>query len=78
MPAPRTLAIAFGALLTLYSVTWMYLIRQESDVVVGIDTAFRPICQCLELTAVMPTGPAVQAGLKVGDRVRAIDGRPLK
>ena len=77
MPAPRTLAIAFGALLTVYSVTWMYLVRQESDIVVGIDTAFRPICRCLELTAITPTGPAAQAGLMVGDRVRALDGRLL-
>ena len=75
MPSRLARAIAFGALLTLYSVTWMYLVRQESDVVVGIDTEFRPICQCLELTSVTPNGPAAQAGLTVGDRVRALDGR---
>jgi phosphoserine phosphatase RsbU/P len=78
VPSPRTLAIAFGALLTVYSVTWMYLVRQESDIVVGIDTAFRPICRCLELTAITPTGPAAQAGLRVGDRVRALDGQLME
>ena len=75
MPSRHSLAIVFGALLTLYSVTWMYLVRQESAVVVGIDTKFRPICQCLELSSITPDGPAARAGLKVGDRVRAIDGR---
>ncbi len=74
-PTRRTLAIAFGALLTLYSATWMYLVRQESDIVVGVDAAFRPICQCLEVTAVTPGGPADRAGLTVGDRVRSLDGR---
>ena len=48
----------------------MYLVRQESDVVVGIDTEFRPICQCLALTAITPDGPAAQAGLE-GRRPRA-------
>jgi len=75
VPSARTLAIAFGALLTLYSVTWMYLVRQESDIVVGLDTKYRPICRCLELTAINPAGPAGRAGLKVGDRVRSLDGR---
>ena len=75
MISRHTLAIAFGALLTLYSVTWMYLVRQESAIIVGIDTTFLPICQCLELTSVTAEGPAARAGLKVGDRVRAIDGQ---
>lgn len=77
VPSRRALALTFGALLTLYSVSWMYLVRQESEVVVGIDTRFRPICGCLELTTVTPNGPAARAGLAVGDRVRALDGRPL-
>ena len=53
----------------------MYLVRQESDIVVGLDTKYRPICRCLELTAINPAGPAGRAGLKVGDRVRSLDGR---
>ena len=77
VPSRRALAITFGALLTLYSVSWMYLVRQESDIVVGIDTKFRPMCQCLALTAITPNGPAAKAGLQVGDRVRTLDGQPF-
>ena len=77
VPSRRALAVTFGALLTLYSVSWMYLVRQESEVVVGIDAEFRPICQCLAVRALTPEGPAAQAGLQVGDRVRALDGRPF-
>jgi sigma-B regulation protein RsbU (phosphoserine phosphatase) len=77
VPTRRVLALAFGLLLTSYSVSWMYLVRQESDIAVGIDTEFKPICGCLELTVVTPGAPADQAGLQVGDRIRAIDGRPM-
>jgi sigma-B regulation protein RsbU (phosphoserine phosphatase) len=71
------LALAFGLLLTVYSVSWMYLVRQESAIAVGVNTVFRPICGCLELTEVTPGGPADRAGLRVGDRVRALDNRSL-
>ena len=71
------LALAFGLLLTVYSVSWMFLVRQESAVAIGVDTVFRPICGCLELTDITPGGPADRAGLQVGDRVRALDGQPL-
>ena len=77
VPSRRVLAIAFGALLTVYSVSWMYLVRQESDIAIGIDTAYRPICGCLELRVVTPGAPAETAGLRVGDRIHAIDGRRL-
>jgi sigma-B regulation protein RsbU (phosphoserine phosphatase) len=77
VPSRRVLALAFGLLLTVYSVSWMYLVRQESAVAVGVNTVFRPICGCLELTEVTPGGPADGAGLRVGDRVRSLDGRPL-
>jgi sigma-B regulation protein RsbU (phosphoserine phosphatase) len=77
VPSRRTLAIVFGALLTLYSVSWMYLIRQESQTVVGIDTEFKPIAQALLIRLVTPGSPAAAAGLQPGDRVRAIDGRRM-
>ena len=77
VPSRRALALTFGALLTLYSVSWMYLVRQESEIIVGIQPEFRPICQCLAITGVTPEGPAARAGVQVGDRVRALDGRPF-
>lgn len=75
VPSRRALAVSFGLLLTAYSISWMYLVRQESAVLIGIDTEFRPRCECLELMAVTPGGPADRAGLAAGDRVLAIDGR---
>ncbi len=77
MLSRRTLAIAFGILLTAYSVSWMYLVRQESEIFIGIDTEFRPICECLLIRSVTRSSPAEVAGLRAEDRIRAIDGRPL-
>ncbi len=55
----------------------MYLVRQESDIVVGIDTEFRPICQCLELTAITPNGPGRAApGFRSGTGSARSTGSP--
>lgn len=68
----------FSILLTAYSVSWMYLIRQESSVVIGVvEPEFRPIARDIIVTRVVPEGPAERAGIRAGDRIVAIDGRKL-
>ncbi len=73
----RSLAILFGGLLTIYSVSWMFLIRQESDVVIGFEPTFRPTAQRIDVDEVTPGSPAAAAGVQRGDRIVAIDGQRL-
>lgn len=77
MPARRTLAILFSSLLTVYSIGWMYLVRQESPVFFGVETEYRPDAAELLIQEVVQGGPAARAGLRAGDAVRAIDGRSV-
>src|SRR6188474_2081843 len=65
----RTLAIAFCALLTAYSAQWMYLVRHLPPVGIGGE---------YEIQSLPPKGPGEMAGLKVGDRIAAIDGQSLR
>jgi sigma-B regulation protein RsbU (phosphoserine phosphatase) len=74
---PRVLAILFGALLTCYSVGWMYLVRQQSAIVLGMEPRFHPLTHEVEITGVLDGGPAAAAGLAAGDRIQAIDGRRI-
>ena len=73
----RILAVVFGSLLTLYSVSWMVLIRQESAIELGFEGIFRPGARRADVVAVAAGGPAARAGLQPGDRIVSIDGRPL-
>lgn len=73
----RALAIVFGSLLTIYSVSWMVLIRQESAIVLGFDATYRPHAQRVDVMSVQEDGPAARAGLRTGDRIVSIDGRDL-
>ncbi|HEX6213073.1 MAG TPA: SpoIIE family protein phosphatase [Methylomirabilota bacterium] len=74
MPLRRTLAIVFCLLLTVYSIGWMYLVRQESPVFFGFETAYQPSAAALRVTNVIPGGPAEAAGLRAGDAILAMNG----
>jgi phosphoserine phosphatase RsbU/P len=77
-PRLRLLAIAFVGVLTTYSGVWMYYIRaQESANARGFEYDYRPSQGVAVVRAVRPAGVAEGAGLRPGDRILAIDGRPL-
>ena len=71
-------AILFSAATILYSAIWMYYIRMVPRASLGLD--FHPVLSqgYLQVTRVEPGGPADRAGVRVGDRVVSIYGRPLR
>jgi phosphoserine phosphatase RsbU/P len=79
VPRLRLLAIVFVGVLATYSGVWMYYIRaQEAANARGFESDYRPSARAVVLTAVRPGGVAAGAGLRAGDRIVAIDGRPLE
>ncbi len=74
----RGLAVLFAVASLTYAGTWMYAVRQEPSVDLGarLDHSFRDAS--LHILAVDAEGPAARAGLRVGDRVVAIDGESLR
>lgn len=72
----RTLAGLFAGAVTLYSAVWMYSARRAPAVYMGIDNFLESRSSIL-VEAVEEGGPAARAGLEAGDRVVAVDGRPL-
>ena len=70
------LAIVFASLTVLYSAGWMYCIRRPSllpQVEVGFDESYSSAG--IEIYGVHPNSPAEKSGLKVNDRIIAINGR---
>jgi sigma-B regulation protein RsbU (phosphoserine phosphatase) len=78
MISRRPLAVVFCALLTAYSVQWMYLVRHLPPVGIGFDGTYRPIAGEYEIQSLPPKGPGELAGLKVGDRIAAINSQSLR
>jgi sigma-B regulation protein RsbU (phosphoserine phosphatase) len=66
-------AVLFAALTILYSAAWIYFVRRPVQVEIGIDTKAAPAW--LEITNVYKNSPAEKAGLKLDDRIVAINGR---
>ncbi len=58
-----------------YSVAWMYFVRLQPEVELGFDN--RVVANDVEITKILPDSPAEKAGLKPGDRMLAVDGRPV-
>jgi len=77
MRAPRslllTLAIAFAAGTTLYSLCWMYYVRQPAAAL-GITRTTDPGGLFMTITDVRPGGGAADAGLQKGDRIVGVEG----
>jgi phosphoserine phosphatase RsbU/P len=73
----RALALFFCTLLTAYSAAWVYLVRHPPAATLGFDTRYHPLASNLEVTMVTPQGPAEHAGLRVGDRILAVNDTPL-
>ena len=73
----RKLAVAFCALLTVYSAGWVHLARHRPAALIGLDVRYHPLDASLEVTSIVPGGAAGKAGLEPGDRIRSVDGQPL-
>lgn len=69
------LAVIFAALTILYTAAWMYYVRKQTRVELGIETEYLRTTQTLHIVKVDPGSPAGQAGLAVGDDVFAINGQ---
>ena len=73
----RVLAFLFCGVSTVYAVGWMYYVRRQQRVSLGATTDLRPPDIGL-ISRVDPAGPAGRAGVRAGDRIVAINGRPLR
>src|SRR2546428_3795788 len=77
-PLLRIAAILFAAATVLYSGLWMYYIRAQPRVVIGIEYENPHGEDSLRVIRVIAGSGAEAAGLRPGDLLSAIDGRPLE
>ncbi len=73
------LAVVFAATTALYTYFLMAARQasQLSSVELGLDYPFQALDRAFVVTIVRPNSPAERAGIKVGDKVVAFDGRPV-
>ena len=69
-------AIVFRAATVVYSVAWMFYVRQVMQVEIGIETA--PTPHGIAVTQVWSHSPADMAGVHTNDVIVAIDGQSLE
>ncbi len=73
------LATVLGAASVLYGCVWMYAVRHQSaPVELGFDPQYIASEQVLQVLSVSKGSPAERAGLRVNDRIVAVDGRRLE
>jgi sigma-B regulation protein RsbU (phosphoserine phosphatase) len=82
MPRPRPLLVAlaflFAGVTTAYSVVWLFVVRREQTALAGLtDFAPAPAEAALDVHRVRQGGPADRAGVRSGDRILAVNARPL-
>jgi len=71
------LAAVSAAVMILYSAAWMYGVRVEPGAYLGVDVDTTGGEAALGLRAVVEGSPAQKAGLRAGDRILTLNGRPL-
>jgi sigma-B regulation protein RsbU (phosphoserine phosphatase) len=74
--ALRVLAFAVCAMSTVYTAAWMYYVRTRPRVHLGVTADFDPP-DIGRISYVEPKSAAAAAGVRSGDRVLAVNGRPL-
>jgi membrane-associated protease RseP (regulator of RpoE activity) len=76
-PLLLALAVLFAAMTVFYSAAWMYYVRlpvlEQTPVELGFNESFS--LAGIEIDSVYPNSPAEISGLKVNDRIVAINGR---
>jgi PDZ domain len=76
-PLLLTLGVAFAAATALYSALWMYGVRVQPKTYLGVEAERSEEPESLQLREVKESGPAYRAGLRVGDRILAVNGRQM-
>ena len=72
------LAILFAAATTTYSVLWIISVRHPPRQPGFVSYEYSAATRSMIVGDVLPGSPAEQAGLRTGDRIIAIDGKPLE
>jgi len=76
------LAVFFCAATLVYAFLWMFDARRPGHTVeIGFNqsrnTDYDPLTSCIPVYNVIPDSPAERAGLRAGDHIIAVNGRPL-
>ena len=77
-PLLATLATLFAAATTLYSALWIYNNNRQPPVELGFEDQYVEAEHCDFIESVHNGSPAERAGLRAGDRIIEINGRPLE
>jgi len=77
-PLLATLATLFAGATILYSGLWMYNNTRQPPVELGFDDHYLKAEHCDLVDGVYSGSPAERAGLRAGDRIVEINGRPLE
>ena len=75
-PILFSLAVLLAAAMLFHSAVWMYYIRWQPGIDLGVDPGRLPQAGALVVSHIAPGSPAAQAGLQAGDRILFINGRP--
>ena len=78
-PRPLLLGLAAlsAAVTIFYSALWMYGVRFKPGAYLGVDVDTAGEAATLDLRGVVDGSPAHRAGLRAGDRILTLNGRPL-
>ena len=71
-------AALFAAAAALYSIVWVYYVRQSGLTSIGAEFTYSLPARFLRVTRVLQGSNAQQAGLRPGDKILAINGKKLE
>jgi phosphoserine phosphatase RsbU/P len=72
------LAVLFAAATLVYSGVWIYSVNRPPPLVeLGYDAQYAPARHCEGVTSVYRGSPAERAGLKAGDCILSLNGKPF-